>query len=398
MQTTAVPLALEDSPISRLIRQMARAAAGLPPAPEKKSGLQPQGLQPQHFVQEFGDRRVAGPDATGIVGRLARRLPQASPMSSKECREASQRPAPAKPAPAARASSEPAKTFREAGTAETRVYKGSTYVKGADGEWHLQQPTRPKPKFGRSAELAREEAPSSGSGEAGSRSGKASREAGCAPGGASSPSERRRKSSRKNNLPPVEQETPAMAWSTPAPIGYGTALSTTQLRAMAAVPGKFVYTPGIGEVLPVGSHTLLVNFTPNDARAYTKAECTVTLAVNKATPSISWPKPAAITYGTALTTAQLNATSSVPGRFVYTPSLGEVLSAGVQTLSVEFTPGRQCRLQRGAGHRVADGDQGVAGHHLGGSRFDRLWNPARRDSAQCLGIGSGKLHLHSGCR
>ena len=32
MQTTAIPLALEDSPISRLIRQMARTAAGLPPA------------------------------------------------------------------------------------------------------------------------------------------------------------------------------------------------------------------------------------------------------------------------------------------------------------------------------------------------------------------------------
>jgi hypothetical protein len=136
----------------------------------------------------------------------------------------------------------------------------------------------------------------------------------------------------------VEQETPAMAWSTPAPITYGTALGNTQLRAMAAVPGKFVYTPGLGEVLPVGSHTLLVSFTPNDARAYTKAECTVTLLVNKATPSISWPKPAAITYGTALTPAQLNATSSVAGRFAFTPSLGEVLSAGVQTLSVEFTP------------------------------------------------------------
>jgi pilus assembly protein CpaE len=39
MQATAVPLALEDSPISRLIRQMARAACGLPPATKKQSGF-----------------------------------------------------------------------------------------------------------------------------------------------------------------------------------------------------------------------------------------------------------------------------------------------------------------------------------------------------------------------
>ena len=39
MQTTAIPLALEDSPISRLIRQMARSACGLPAVPEKKTGF-----------------------------------------------------------------------------------------------------------------------------------------------------------------------------------------------------------------------------------------------------------------------------------------------------------------------------------------------------------------------
>jgi pilus assembly protein CpaE len=35
-QNTATPLSLEDSPISRVIRQMARTASGLPPNPEKK--------------------------------------------------------------------------------------------------------------------------------------------------------------------------------------------------------------------------------------------------------------------------------------------------------------------------------------------------------------------------
>src|SRR5205823_3700437 len=46
-----------------------------------------------------------------------------------------------------------------------------------------------------------------------------------------------------------------------------------------------------------------------------------------------------IVYGTALSTTQLNASSSVPGTLVYTPALGDVLNAGAaQTLSVAFTP------------------------------------------------------------
>ena len=56
----------------------------------------------------------------------------------------------------------------------------------------------------------------------------------------------------------MEKETPAVAWSTPAPIAYGTPLTTTQLRAMASVPGKFAYTPAVGEMLPAGTHTLSV--------------------------------------------------------------------------------------------------------------------------------------------
>ena len=39
-QNTATPLSLEDSPISRVIRQMARTASGLPANPEKKKPFQ----------------------------------------------------------------------------------------------------------------------------------------------------------------------------------------------------------------------------------------------------------------------------------------------------------------------------------------------------------------------
>jgi hypothetical protein len=53
---------------------------------------------------------------------------------------------------------------------------------------------------------------------------------------------------------------------------------------------------------------------------------------------IAWATPATITYGTALNATQLNATTNVVGTFVYTPSFGTVLAAGLQTLSVTFLP------------------------------------------------------------
>jgi xyloglucan-specific exo-beta-1,4-glucanase len=57
-----------------------------------------------------------------------------------------------------------------------------------------------------------------------------------------------------------------------------------------------------------------------------------------ATPTITWPAPAAITYGTALSATQLNATANYPGTFTYTPTAGTVLVAGTHSLSVAFTP------------------------------------------------------------
>jgi hypothetical protein len=63
------------------------------------------------------------------------------------------------------------------------------------------------------------------------------------------------------------------------------------------------------------------------------------LTISKATPVITWNNPANITYGTSLSATQLNATTTVPGNFVYTPAAGTVLHFGnSQTLSTTFTP------------------------------------------------------------
>jgi len=132
--------------------------------------------------------------------------------------------------------------------------------------------------------------------------------------------------------------TPVVNWPTPAPITYGTALSGTQLNATANVPGTFVYSPPAGSVLNTGSQTLSVTFTPNDTSDYTTATATAVLQVNPGTAVVTWATPAPISYPTALSATQLNATANVPGTFVYSPASGTVLNAGSQTLSVTFTP------------------------------------------------------------
>jgi RHS repeat-associated protein len=136
----------------------------------------------------------------------------------------------------------------------------------------------------------------------------------------------------------VSQAPPVLTWNAPGAITYGTPLTATQLDATANVPGAFAYSPAAGTILSAGNQALSVAFTPTDAQDYTSATATATLSVNKATPVVTWPAPAAITYGTALSATQLDATTNVPGTFAYSPAAGTVLAAGTQTLTVTFTP------------------------------------------------------------
>ena len=55
-------------------------------------------------------------------------------------------------------------------------------------------------------------------------------------------------------------------------------------------------------------------------------------------PPISWATPANIVYGTPLSGAQLNASSTLAGTFVYSPAAGTILGTGKQMLNATFTP------------------------------------------------------------
>ena len=91
-------------------------------------------------------------------------------------------------------------------------------------------------------------------------------------------------------------------------------------------------------MLAAGNHSITTTFTPTDSTDYATATSTVSITVNAATPVITWATPAAIVSGIALSSTQLDATSTVPGTFVYSPAAGAILDLGSQTLSVTFTP------------------------------------------------------------
>ena len=336
MQTTAIPLALEDSPISRLIRQMARTACGLPATPEKKGGFSLKSFS-RGFSSKApasGDARAltqlgldtdrdiiaAKPEAPAKAPSKPAHIPQTPPASAAPAA------APQKPVtPTAKPTAKEERT--DPGVAkqvaqpslsppsqqtepETRTYKGAVYEKGADGEWHQQKTpaeTVSQANQERPVVAASQEKPVIAA-------------------------------IQEKPVIAASQEKPVITWPTPAPIAYGTVLGAAELNARASVPGRFAYTPAAGEMLAAGTHAISVTFAPADAAGYTTAQAAVTLTVTKATPAIAWPTPAPIVYGGAINSIQLNATASVPGKFVFTPGDGEVLAAGVQTLTASFTP------------------------------------------------------------
>ena len=147
-------------------------------------------------------------------------------------------------------------------------------------------------------------------------------------------------------LPITQAATPVITWAAPVPVASGTRLSATQLNATANVPGRFVYSPAAGVVLVTGTQPLRAVFVPTDTTNYSSTSVYTSLVVNPASvptggvPTITWNTPPAITYGTALSNTELNATANVPGAFIYTPRAGTVLRAGPRwhTVSVTFTP------------------------------------------------------------
>jgi len=319
MQNTATPIVLGDSSLSLKIREMAAVITGQPVPQAKKKGFSFRSLGRGDSTKGDSTKNESSDEITPIPRLIPRFNGAASTSSSSSQRSDTNSQAPEVPVytPPSRTliPAEPL-TFSESpdfeeiledadfddpkgdplqssnnnqqGGPETRIYKGVMYVKGADGQWHLQKEEAAEPV----QEQAKE---------------------------------------------PV-LETPEVIWPAPAPISYGTALSATQLNATSKVPGRFEYAPAKGFALPTGTHTIWVTFIPADAGKYATVQAFVSLTVTMATPIITWPTPAALPYGIPLGPTELNATSLVPGVFTYSPAAGQVLPPGIHTLTVNFTP------------------------------------------------------------
>ena len=116
----------------------------------------------------------------------------------------------------------------------------------------------------------------------------------------------------------------------------------------------------------------------------------------KGLPLITWNTPAAITYGTALGAAQLNATSGgVAGTFVYTPAAGTVPGAAANSLGHVHSD-RQHRLCACDNHGDAAGEQGDADDHVGEPGGDQLRHDVEWDAAKRDRIRSWHLRLYAG--
>ena len=134
-------------------------------------------------------------------------------------------------------------------------------------------------------------------------------------------------------------------WPTASGITYGAALSASTLTPVtAAVPGNasvagtFAWT-NPATIPGAGTPSESVTFTPTDTTDYNTIAGTVTVAVAKATPTITTPPTASpISSGQALVASTLTGgVGSVSGTFAWT-NPGTIPPVGPQSESVTFTP------------------------------------------------------------
>ena len=108
------------------------------------------------------------------------------------------------------------------------------------------------------------------------------------------------------------------------------ALATIGNGAITAkAQGTLTVQAAYVEATPAGSSPASATASPQNLSA--SAQITITAAGGSGAinvPAITWNAPAAITYGTALSSTQLNATANVPGNFRLHTSRGDHAQSG----------------------------------------------------------------------
>ena len=123
--------------------------------------------------------------------------------------------------------------------------------------------------------------------------------------------------------------------------GQSTNGEAVTFKSGATTLGTGLLASGVASLtlttLPAGVDSLTAAFA-GDVNFAASVSTALSYTVSKITPVITWATPAQITFGTALSSTQLDATSLVAGTFVYTPAAGTIPAGGIDTLSVTLTP------------------------------------------------------------
>jgi alpha-tubulin suppressor-like RCC1 family protein len=195
---------------------------------------------------------------------------------------------------------------------------------------------------------------------------------------------------------PIPVITATVTWNNPVPIVYGAALGINQLNATASVPGSETYSPPTGTVLPAGTNTLSLVFSPTDTADYGSLTTSVSLVVlpaqlkvtaNNATRFYDQINPVftgsitGVTNGDNLSaTYSCSATTaSPPGNYPITPSLVDP-SNREANYTVSLANGTLTVLPKGASAldvNNADAVYGIAagkaGNYWSGTYGLELW-------------------------
>ena len=144
----------------------------------------------------------------------------------------------------------------------------------------------------------------------------------------------------------VGQIQPTIDWTAPSPIAYGTTLNgllnAAAMNSSATVQGTYAYTatPAGGSpsavtnasILPAGTYTLSVSFTPTDSQTYKTATGNGTLVVNKVTPGVSASSNfnPVLSLNSITLTATVNSTVSTPtGTVTFLDGMTPIGAGGV---------------------------------------------------------------------
>jgi hypothetical protein len=150
----------------------------------------------------------------------------------------------------------------------------------------------------------------------------------------------------------VTQSSLTIVWPSASAITYGQTLASSNLTGGSAksattnatVLGNFTFASPLTAPL-AGLQSESVTFTPSDSTDYAPVTSSISVPVNKATPTVTWPTASAITSGQTLASSNLTGGSAkspitsatVSGNFTFTNPATAPTATALQ--SVTFTPG-----------------------------------------------------------